>query len=208
MRLRILWFIPHPSIHLKKLQGMKYLIVGLGNIGDQYQHTRHNIGFEILDVLANKHNLCFKGDRFGSICVLKHKGRKLILLKPDTYMNLSGKAVNFWMQKENILIDKVLIITDDLSLPFGKIRLRAKGSDGGHNGLKNIIEVLGGQNFPRLRFGISNDFSKGLQVDYVLGIWGEEELKSLTERIDICTDTIKDFSFIRFDQLMSTYNSK
>jgi PTH1 family peptidyl-tRNA hydrolase len=187
---------------------MKYLIVGLGNIGQEYTETRHNIGFKILDAFAKASNIFFTQDRFGQTTQFKYKGRTLILLKPDTYMNLSGKAVQFWMQKENIPISNILIITDDLSLPFGKLRIRTKGSDGGHNGLKNIIECLQTNEFPRLRFGIANDFDKGKQINYVLGNWNSNELEIMPSRIDLCMNAIKDFSFVRMNDLMTVYNSK
>lgn len=187
---------------------MKYLIVGLGNIGSEYSETRHNIGFKVLDAFAKASNIFFSSDRFGHTAQYKHKGRTLFLLKPDTYMNLSGKAVQFWMQKENIQAANILIITDDLSLPFGKIRIRTKGSDGGHNGLKNIIECLQSNEFPRLRFGIANDFEKGKQINYVLGTWNTSELETLPLRLDLCIQAIKDFSFVRMNDLMTVYNSK
>ena len=147
---------------------MKYLVVGLGNIGSEYENTRHNIGFKVLDALAEASNIFFKTDRLGDVAILKHRGRTIFLLKPNTFMNLSGKAVRYWMQNEKIPAERVLIVTDDLALPFGKLRMRAKGSDGGHNGIKSVIEVLGSPVFPRLRFGISNEFNKGGQVNYVL----------------------------------------
>lgn len=187
---------------------MKYLIVGLGNIGSEYEETRHNIGFKVLDAFAKVSNTCFTPDRLGGVARVKHRGRSLVLLKPSTFMNLSGKAVQYWMQAEKIPVDKVLIITDDLALPFGKIRIRGKGSDGGHNGLKSIIASLGNQNFPRLRFGISNEFSKGHQVNYVLGKWTEEEQKSLSSRVDLCLNVIKSFSFNPLGRVMSEFNGK
>ena len=187
---------------------MKYLIVGLGNIGSEYTETRHNIGFKILDALAKASNIFFKANRFGQTTEFKYKGRTLILLKPDTYMNLSGKAVQFWIQKENIPVSNILIITDDLSLPFGKLRIRLKGSDGGHNGLKNIIECLNSTEFPRLRFGIANDFEKGKQINYVLGNWNDTEQEIMPQRIDLCIQAIKDFSFVKINDLMTVYNSK
>lgn len=187
---------------------MKYLIVGLGNIGSEYEETRHNIGFKVLDAFAKVSNTCFTPDRLGDVARVKHRGRSLVLLKPSTFMNLSGKAVQYWMQAEKISVDKVLIITDDLALPFGKIRIRGKGSDGGHNGLKSIIASLGNQNFPRLRFGISNEFSKGHQVNYVLGKWTEEEQKSLSARVDLCLNVIKSFSFNPLGRVMSEFNGK
>ena len=187
---------------------MKYLIVGLGNIGGEYAETRHNIGFKVLDAFAKASNIFFNPSRLGDTATFKFKGRTLILLKPSTFMNLSGKAVRYWMQEEKIPESNILIITDDLALPFGKIRIREKGSDGGHNGIKSIIEVLGHPNFPRLRFGISNQFSEGKQVDYVLGQWNSEELKTLPERIDICCEAIKSVAFNPLGRVMSEFNAK
>jgi len=188
---------------------MKYLIVGLGNPGEKYENTRHNIGFKVLDALVkDSSDISFRIDKLGDVCHYKFKGRSLVLLKPSTYMNLSGKAVNYWMQKENIPIENILVITDDLALPFGKLRLKGKGSDGGHNGLKDIQAVLNSQNYSRLRFGVGNEFSKGKQVDYVLGEWGEEELKTLQERIDLGTDFIKNFCTIGLERTMSLLNGK
>lgn len=187
---------------------MKYLIVGLGNIGDEYKNTRHNIGFKVLDALIESSSTCFNTERYGDIAKIKHKGRSLILLKPSTYMNLSGKAVSYWMEKEKISLDKVLIITDDLALPFGKLRLKEKGSDGGHNGLKSIIEVLKTPNYCRLRFGIGNEFSKGRQVDYVLGEWSEEEKETLQKHIDIAINYILSFSTIGTERTMNLHNKK
>ena len=146
---------------------MKFLIVGLGNIGSEYAQTRHNIGFKVLDALAGASNLFFKTDRYGDVCELRHKGKIFVLLKPSTYMNLSGNAVRYWMQQEKIPLENVLVITDDLALPYGKLRMRGQGSDGGHNGLKHIQQILQTANYPRLRFGISAEFGKGQQVDYV-----------------------------------------
>lgn len=184
------------------------MIVGLGNVGDEYQHTRHNIGFEILDALAKASNICFTDKRYGFISEYKFKGRTFVLLKPSTYVNLSGKAVNYWMQKENIPIENLLVILDDLALPLGTLRLRSKGSDGGHNGLKNIDEVLGRQDYARLRFGIGNEFPKGYQVDYVLGEWTAEEKKILDERIPIVIEIIKGFGTIGVQRTMSQFNNK
>lgn len=187
---------------------MKYLIVGLGNIGSEYEETRHNIGFKVLDAFAKVSNTCFEPNRFGSVSTIKFRGRTLIMLKPDTFMNLSGNAVRYWMQAEKIPQDKVLIITDDLALPFGKLRIRGKGSDGGHNGIKSIIAQLGNQNFPRLRFGISDEFAKGKQVDYVLGKWSRDEERLLPERIELCCEAIKNFTFNPLSRVMSEFNSK
>ncbi len=186
----------------------KFLIVGLGNIGDEYAHTRHNIGFDVLDYLAKEHDLKFKADRLADVAELKYKGKQLILIKPTTYMNLSGKAMNYWLQSEKISVENSLVIVDELALPFGKIRLGPKGSDGGHNGLKNIQEILNTTSYPRLRFGISNEFSKGHQVNYVLGKWSDEEKKTLDERIKIAADAIKAFAFIGLARCMNEFNTK
>lgn len=187
---------------------MKYLIVGLGNIGSEYKETRHNIGFKVLDAFVDASNSSFKTERLGDVAEVKHRGRTLICLKPSTYMNLSGKAVRYWMQHEKIPQERILIITDELALPFGKIRLRGKGSNGGHNGLKNIQELLGNPNYPRVRFGIAAEFSKGQQVDYVLGEWNSEEKKTLDERIKIVTELIKAFSTNPLQRVMSDFNGR
>lgn len=186
---------------------MKYLIVGLGNPGAEYQGTRHNIGFELLDALAGVSNSSFMPDRYADRCVVKHKGRQLILIKPMTYMNLSGKAVRYWMEKEKVALEQVLVVTDDLALPFGTIRIRKKGSDGGHNGLKNINEVLGTNAYARMRFGIGNEFARGQQVDFVLGKWDAEEEGKLKERKERATEAIFAFSTIGPDRTMSHYNN-
>lgn len=186
----------------------KFLIVGLGNIGPEYVNTRHNIGFKILDHLAKKESLNFETAKLGSVAEYKVKGRTLILLKPNTYMNLSGKAVQYWMEKEKIAKENVLVITDDLNLPFGTIRIKPKGSDGGHNGLKNIQLVLNATDYPRFRFGISDDFKKGRQVDYVLGDWDEEEKTKLPERMDVAIQAINSFALSGLGNTMSEYNGK
>jgi len=186
----------------------KFLIVGLGNIGDEYAETRHNIGFKILDYLVKEHEIKFSSNRLADIAELKYKGKTLILIKPTTYMNLSGKAVNYWLNAEKISIENSLVLVDELALPFGKIRIGPKGSDGGHNGLKSIQETLNTANYPRLRFGISNEFNKGAQVNYVLGKWNEEELKTLNERIKICADAIKAFTFVGLERCMNEFNKK
>lgn len=186
----------------------KFLIVGLGNIGEEYAGTRHNIGFEVLDYLAKEHEVKFKSDRLADVAEIRHKGKTLVLVKPTTYMNLSGKAVNYWLQAEKIPVEHMLVIVDELALPFGKIRLGPKGSDGGHNGLKNIQEVLGSSNYPRLRFGISNQFSKGHQINYVLGKWSDEEKQTLGDRIKLAADAIKSFSFIGLERTMTNFNTK
>ena len=187
---------------------MKFLIVGLGNIGSEYAETRHNIGFKVLDALAGASNLFFKTDRYGDVCELKHKGRMFILLKPSTFMNLSGNAVRYWMQQEKIALENVLIVTDDLALPYGKLRLRGQGSDGGHNGLKHINQILQTTQYARLRFGISAEFSKGQQVDYVLGLWSEEELKTLKEHIERAGKAVLSFGLIGLPRTMNEVNTK
>ena len=186
----------------------KFLIVGLGNIGEEYAETRHNIGFKIVDHLAAEAGVKFSSGRYADVAELKHKGKQLILIKPTTYMNLSGKAVNYWMQAEKIKPENVLVLVDELAFPFGQIRIHPKGSDGGHNGLKDIQATLGTQVYPRLRFGIANTFGKGKQVDYVLGKWNEEERKTLHERIKLAADAVKMFVFAGLQQTMNTYNSK
>ena len=187
---------------------MKYLIVGLGNKGDEYTETRHNVGFKIADRLAEKLETSFQSSNFGWLAEGKYKGRKVFILKPDTYMNLSGKAVKFWMQKENIPLENLMIITDDLALPFGTLRMKMKGSDAGHNGLKSIQNELQNQNYPRLRFGISADFSEGRQSDYVLGKWTEEEKEKLAERIEKFSDAVLSFIFAGIQNTMTAFNGK
>jgi len=187
---------------------MKFLIVGLGNIGSEYTETRHNIGFKVLDALAGASNLFFKTDRYGDVCELKHKGRMFILLKPSTFMNLSGNAVRYWMQQEKIALENVLVVTDDLALPYGKLRMRGQGSDGGHNGLKHINQILQTTQYARLRFGISAEFSKGQQVDYVLGLWSEEELKTRKEHIERAGKAVLSFGLIGLPRTMNEVNTK
>lgn len=186
----------------------KFLIVGLGNIGSEYANTRHNIGFKILDYLANKEGISFQTAKLGEIAELKVKGRTILLLKPNTYMNLSGKAVKYWLEKENIEKENMLVITDDLNLAFGTIRIKTKGSDGGHNGLKNIQLLLNSTEYPRFRFGISDAFKKGQQVNYVLGEWDEEEKEKLKERLEISSEIIKSFALAGLNNTMNTYNGK
>ena len=189
-------------------QTMKFLIVGLGNIGAEYQDTRHNIGFTILDAFAEASNVVFASARYGAVAQMRLKNQQLVLLKPSTYMNRSGEAVRYWMQKEKIALDHLLVIVDDLALPFGTLRLRGKGADGGHNGLKNINELLGSQNYARLRFGIGNDFPEGAQVDYVLGPLTVEERKMLPERLEKTTGAIKAFCLSGLSFAMTNYNNK
>lgn len=187
---------------------MRYLIVGLGNIGNEYQNTRHNIGFNVLDALAKASNLIFTDGRYGATAPLLIKGRSLILLKPSTYMNLSGNAVRYYMQKENIPLENVLIVVDDLSLPFGTLRLKGKGSDAGHNGLKHIASILGTQDYARLRFGIGNNFPKGNQIDYVLGTFSEEDMKTMDEHLKTAGEIIKSFCLAGINITMNQYNKK
>src|SRR5690606_14764309 len=194
----------------KKDQGSmkKYLIVGLGNIGDDYKNTRHNIGFKILDYFAEQEQFSFETQKLGDVAIYKLKGRMFVFLKPNTYMNLSGKAVQYWLAKENIPLENLLIITDDLNLPFGTLRLKTKGSDGGHNGLKDIQNKLGTTNYNRFRFGISDAFNKGKQIDYVLGEWTEEETKHLKERLEKSVELIKSFALAGVNNTMNAFNGK
>jgi len=187
---------------------MKYLIVGLGNIGEKYHATRHNIGFQSIGNFIDPEKDTFKHDRLAFVAHKKFKGRTLVLCKPTTYMNLSGKAINYWLQKEKIPIENLLVIVDDIALPFGTIRIKKKGSDAGHNGLINIIETLGHQNFNRMRFGIGDEFSKGAQANYVLGQWSDDELKVLPERLDKMNEAIKSFVTIGIDRTMNYFNGK
>lgn len=186
----------------------KFLIVGLGNIGPKYENTRHNIGFKVLDHFAYKENLVFTSGRLGDIATYKFKGRTFLFLKPSTFMNLSGKAVYYWLDKEKIPFENVLIITDDLNLPFGSIRIKTKGSDGGHNGLKDIQAHLGTTNYNRFRFGIDNEFGRKNQIDFVLGEWEPEETKQLPERLDLSVEIIKSFVLAGITNTMNLFNGK
>ena len=187
---------------------MKYLIVGLGNIGPEYHETRHNIGFMVVDAFAKEAGVTFHDGRYGFTANLSIKGRQLVLLKPSTYMNLSGNAVRYWMQKENIPLENLLIIVDDLALPFGTLRLKGKGSDAGHNGLKHIAATLGTQNYARLRFGIGNNFPRGMQIDYVLGHFEEEERKDIPERLEKAGEIIRSFCLAGIEITMNQFNKK
>lgn len=187
---------------------MKYLIVGLGNIGNEYCNTRHNIGFSVLDALAEASNISFTTQRYGDVATMRLKNQSLVLLKPSTYMNLSGDAVRYWKNKENIEIENIIIVVDDLSLPFGAIRLKGKGSDGGHNGLKNITSALQTEAYPRLRFGIGNDFPRGAQVDYVLGHFTAEQQELMPERLKIAVEAIKSFCLSGLPFTMTHFNNK
>lgn len=187
---------------------MKYLIVGLGNIGNQYTNTRHNIGFMILDALAEASNVVFKDKRYGFVAETSYKGRTFQLLKPSTFVNLSGNAVRYWLNKAKVPLENLLVVVDDIALDFGTLRLRKKGGPGSHNGLNHISQVLGNQNFARLRFGIGNEFPKGAQVHYVLGEWTEEEVKVLPDRIQKSIEVIQAFGFLGIELAMTQYNSK
>jgi len=186
---------------------MKYLIVGLGNPGPEYELTRHNIGFLTLDRLADQQSTVFKTARLGEVSLVKYKGRSIHMLKPNTYMNRSGKAVNYWLQQHKITAENLLIITDDIALPFGTLRMRGKGSSAGHNGLKDIEANLGSAKYPRLKFGVGNDFHKGQQVDYVLGNFPKEELDELPHLMDRAGEMILSFCTIGISRTMSQYNS-
>jgi len=185
---------------------MKYLIAGLGNMGAEYDDTRHNVGFEVVDALAKEFNVSFKNEQLGDIAEFKHRGRTVVLLKPSTYMNRSGKSVRYWLQKKKIEVKNLLVIVDDLNLEFGKIRLRGKGSDGGHNGIKDINQILGGSQYARLRIGIGNDFQRGRQVDYVLGKWSTEEAEKLPELIKKASEISKSFVAIGLSHTMNQFN--
>ncbi len=186
---------------------MKYLIVGLGNIGPDYENTRHNIGFMVLDAFAKASNIVFQDKRYGFVAETRLKNKLLVLLKPSTFMNLSGNAIRYWLQKEKLENDKLLVVVDDLALPFGTLRLKTKGSDAGHNGLKHIQELIG-QNYPRLRFGIGSEFPRGHQVDYVLDEFSDEEKQKLPERIETAVDIIRSFCLAGVDITMNQYNNK
>lgn len=187
---------------------MKYLIVGLGNIGDEYVGTRHNVGFRTVDAFAQKQGAEWADKRYGAIARTRVKNAELILLKPSTYMNLSGQAVRYWAQQEKIPVEHLLVIVDDLSLPVGKIRMRGSGSDGGHNGLKNIASCMMTQNYPRIKFGIGNEFPKGTQVDFVLGQFSDEDNRIINEKLDYVGEMIKSFCLQGLDRTMNQYNKK
>lgn len=187
---------------------MKYLIVGLGNIGEKYAQTRHNIGFDILIEWAREEGFTFEVKRHAAIAEISFKGRKIYMIMPTTYMNLSGKAVRYWMNELKIPVENILVLVDDLALDFGVLRMRGKGSDGGHNGLKDIDAVLQTNKYARLRFGIGNSYSRGKQVDYVLGYWTEEQKSLLPERISVSIEMCKSFCTAGIDYTMSNYNNK
>lgn len=199
-------FSPDNSI-LKETEPMKkFLIVGLGNIGEEYAETRHNIGFKILDNLATSEDFTFETRKLGDVGMFKVKGRSILCLKPSTYMNLSGKAVKYWLEKEKIPQENLLVITDDLNLSFGTLRLKTKGSDGGHNGLKDIQNIMQSTNYNRFRFGVGSEFSKGRQIDYVLGQWSEEEKEKLEERLERSCKVIRSFVLAGIKNTMNEFN--
>ena len=211
---KILSFLLSSSANTEEKTGheepatMKYLIVGLGNIGNEYDGTRHNVGFRVVDALAEAQGATFQDKRYGFICKTRVKNAELLLLKPSTYMNLSGNAVRYWMQQEKIAIENVLIIVDDLSLPVGAIRMKQNGSDAGHNGLKHIAQMLSTQNYNRLKFGIGNDFPRGGQVDFVLGKFSSEDNKAINEKVPVACDAIKAFALSGMQFAMNHYNNK
>ena len=206
--MKLLKFFAKKPKETKEELMKKFLIVGLGNIGDKYANTRHNIGFQILDALAKEQDVKFETDKLGDITSFRFKGRTFILLKPSTYMNLSGKAVKYWMMQEKIIPENLLVVTDDVNIDFGAIRIKAKGSAGGHNGLKDIEATLGNQNYPRFRFGVGGNYPKGRQVDFVLGEWNKEEESQLIEKIPLSTKAILSFGTDGLANTMNNFNGK
>jgi len=207
MRSLFKWFFNNESnINTTAEMSKKYLIVGLGNHGADYVNTRHNIGFKVVEKFVQLNNTSFETKKLGDLASFKFKGRTFLLLKPNTYMNLSGKAVKYWLEKESIPLENLLIITDDLNLPFGTLRLKTKGSAGGHNGLKDIQDKLNTSQYNRLRFGISDEFAKGKQVDYVLGNWTDDETEKLKERLEHCSEFIKSYVMAGTQNAMNTFN--
>ncbi|MCH2229765.1 MAG: aminoacyl-tRNA hydrolase [Crocinitomicaceae bacterium] len=187
---------------------MKYLVIGLGNPGSKYDNTRHNIGFKVVDEFVKQRNGEFETEKLADVARIKFKGRHIVVIKPTTFMNLSGKSVNYWMQQEKIPIENIVVVTDDIALPFGKLRLKGKGSDGGHNGLKDIQSTLNTPKYARVRFGVGNDFYPGQQAEYVLGEWSKNESLDLTERISTATEFIKGFVSIGLQLTMTNWNNK
>ncbi len=196
------------KVETKEVLMKKFLIVGLGNIGDKYTNTRHNIGFKIVDEVAEEHKVTFDTEKLGDVATFRFKGRTFILLKPSTFMNLSGKSVKYWMDKENISIENILVVTDDVNIDFGVIRIKAKGSAGGHNGLKDIQEKLNTQQYARFRFGVGGNYSKGRQADFVLGEWNKEETSQLIERLPTSAKIIPSFGTAGLANTMNTFNGK
>jgi PTH1 family peptidyl-tRNA hydrolase len=186
---------------------MKFLIVGLGNVGNEYAHTRHNIGFDVVMAFVQKHGGTFRQDRLAYVAEVRWKGKVFVCICPTTYMNLSGKAVKYWMDKEKVAVENVLVVVDDVALPLAKIRIRSGGSDGGHNGLKSLQELLGTTAYPKLRFGIGNNYPKGLQIDFVLGKWAKEEEALVKKKIDVCVEAIETIAAAGITQAMNKYNN-
>lgn len=205
---KLFFEVPKRTIAQEQDAMKKFLIVGLGNIGPKYANTRHNIGFKVVDFYAEKNSLSWETAKLGDITQNRVKGRTLVFLKPSTFMNLSGKAVKYWLDKERIPLENLLVITDDLNLPFGTIRVKTKGSDGGHNGLKDIQNTLQTTQYNRFRFGISDAFAKGRQVDYVLGEWEAQEENLLPERLELAAEIIESFALAGMNITMNTYNGK
>ena len=209
--MKILEFLKHifkDKNESKEIQMKKFLIVGLGNIGEKYNNTRHNIGFKILDELADEHKATFETEKLGDVASFRFKGRTFFLLKPSTFMNLSGKAVKYWMDKEKISVENLLIVTDDVNIDFGTIRIKAKGSAGGHNGLKDVEAKLGNQQYARFRFGVGGNYSRGKQVDFVLGTWTKEENSQLIERLPVSVKAITSFGTAGLNNTMNSFNGK
>ncbi|MEO6914397.1 MAG: aminoacyl-tRNA hydrolase [Chitinophagaceae bacterium] len=184
----------------------KYLIAGLGNVGAEYDKTRHNIGFDVLDALALKHKVVFESDRFADLASFSFKGKGFVCIKPTTFMNLSGRSVRYWMEKESVPVENILVIVDDIALPLNRLRIRKGGSSGGHNGLKSIEEYLKTQDYAKLRFGVGNDFAKGRQADYVLGRWQKEEVRQVEMKVDACVEIVESFALSGADNTMNRFN--
>lgn len=205
---RLFNFSKTQSISIEEDPMKKFLIVGLGNIGEKYNNTRHNIGFKIVDAFVKEHDASFETEKLGDIAKLKIKGKTVIVLKPSTYMNLSGKAVQYWMKQENIKVENLLVITDDLNIDFGKLRIKGKGSSGGHNGLKDIQDKFNTGAYPRFRFGVGADYGRGRQVDYVLGQWNKEEESEMIERIPTSVNAVISFINAGLANTMNAFNGK
>ena len=205
---RLFNFSKTQSISIEEDPMKKFLIVGLGNIGEKYHNTRHNIGFKIVDAFVKEHDASFETEKLGDIARLRIKGKTVIVLKPSTYMNLSGKAIQYWMKQENIKVENLLVITDDLNIDFGKLRVKGKGSSGGHNGLKDIQEKFNTGAYPRFRFGVGADYGRGRQVDYVLGQWNKEEESEMIERIPTSVKAITSFITAGLSNTMNEFNGK
>ncbi len=205
---RLFNFSKTQSISIEEDPMKKFLIVGLGNIGEKYHNTRHNIGFKIVDAFVKEHDASFETEKLGDVAKLKIKGKTVIVLKPSTYMNLSGKAIQYWMKQENIKVENLLVITDDLNIDFGKLRIKGKGSSGGHNGLKDIQEKFNTGAYPRFRFGVGADYGRGRQVDYVLGQWSKEEESEMIERIPTSVKAVTSFITSGLSNTMNEFNGK